>query len=39
MTEKKGFLKKVVDKVDKKMEEKAKSGSCCCCGDSEECSK
>ncbi len=41
MTEKKkGFLGKLVDKVDKKMEEKAKKGECCCCGDesNEECS-
>ena len=31
--EKKGFLKKLMEKIDKKMGEKAK-GSCCCCSSS-----
>ncbi len=42
MTEKKkGFVGKLLDKLDKKMEKKAKSEGCCCCGDetNEECSK
>jgi hypothetical protein len=30
---KKGFFAKIFDKLDKKMEEKAKSSSCCCCQD------
>ena len=30
---KKGFSARLIDKLDKKMEEKAKSGSCCCKGD------
>ena len=39
MTEKKkGLFKKLVDKVDKKMEEKAEK-SCCCCGGNEDCNK
>jgi len=36
---KKGFFKKLIDKVDKKMKDKADESSCCCCGDNEECSK
>jgi len=42
MTEKKkGFFGKLVDKLDKKMEKKAKSKECCCCNSSEDesCSK
>jgi len=27
---KKGFFVRLLDKIDKKMEEKAKSSSCCC---------
>ena len=41
MTEKKkGFVGKLVDKLDKKMEKTAKEKGCCCCGDesNEECS-
>jgi hypothetical protein len=30
--EKKGFWKKLVEKLDKKMEIKAKQGGCCCSG-------
>jgi len=30
---KKGFFARIFDKLDKKMEEKAKSGSCCGKGD------
>jgi len=30
---KKGFIGKWMDKVDKKMESKAKNTGCCCCGD------
>ncbi|MBP7654464.1 hypothetical protein KA977_13645 [Candidatus Dependentiae bacterium] len=29
--EKKGFLSKIIDKFDKKLEEKSKLQSCCCC--------
>lgn len=32
----KGFFAKLFDKLDKKMQEKAKSGSCCCKGDNKE---
>ena len=39
MTEKKkGLFKKLADKVEKKMEEKAEQ-SCCCCGGNEDCNK
>jgi hypothetical protein len=34
MAEKEGFIKKLVKKVDKKIEKKAKESSCCCCCDS-----
>ena len=34
--QKKGFFARLLDKLDKKMEEKAKSGSCCCKGDDSE---
>jgi hypothetical protein len=40
MSEKKGFFGKIFDKLDKKMEQKAKQKKCCCCDSSEEkCSK
>lgn len=29
---KKGFFKRIMEKIDKKMEEKAKSKACCCSG-------
>ena len=32
----KGFFAKLFDKLDKKIEEKAKSSPCCCKGDSQE---
>jgi len=38
MEKKKGLFKKLVDKVDKKMKEKAEQ-SCCCCGGNEDCNK
>lgn len=28
---KKGLFKKIIDKLDKKLENKAKSKKCCCC--------
>lgn len=28
--EKKGFMKRIADKIDSKMKEKSKKGSCCC---------
>ena len=37
MEKKKGFFKKLVDKVDKKMKEKAESSTCSCCGPSGSC--
>lgn len=30
---KKGFFARMIDKLDKKMQEKAKAKSCCCGGD------
>ncbi len=33
---KKGFFAKLFDKLDKKLEEKAKSGPCCCKSDNKE---
>jgi hypothetical protein len=33
---KKGFFARWMDKLDKKMEEKAKSGHCCCKGNEKE---
>ena len=30
---KKGFFARMIDKIDKKMQEKAKAESCCCGGD------
>jgi len=30
---KKGFFARMIDKIDKKLQEKAKSGSCCCSKD------
>ena len=35
---KKGLFKKLIDKVDKKMQEKAEK-SCSCCGGNEDCNK
>ncbi|MCX5700625.1 MAG: hypothetical protein NTZ63_03710 [Candidatus Omnitrophica bacterium] len=32
----KGFFSRIFDKLDKKMEEKAKSSSCCCKSDDKE---
>jgi hypothetical protein len=35
----KGFFGRLLDKLDKKMQEKAKSGSCCCKAGSKESDK
>ncbi len=35
MEKKKGFFKKLVDRIDKKMKEKAGSSTCSCCQGSE----
>lgn len=37
MVKKKGFIGKLLDNLDKKMEQKARAGKCCCCDDG--CSK
>ena len=34
MAKKKGFFAKLVDKLDKKMKEKAEKSTCSCCGTS-----
>lgn len=36
MPKKKGILGRLVDRLDKKLEQKAKKRKCCCCGDKEE---
>ena len=33
---KKGFISKLIDNLDKKLEKKAKSKNCCCCQDNKD---
>ena len=39
MAKKKGFFNKLIEKLDKKLEKKAKKKKCCCSSEDEKCSK